>query len=46
MSFDAWVVAFGTSALLRELHLVESKAAYLVMAVIVPRSLRAMIMGR
>jgi hypothetical protein len=31
MSFDAWVVSFGTSALLRELHLVNSRAAYLVM---------------
>ena len=34
MSFDAWVVSFGLSALLRELHLVESPAAYLVMAVV------------
>src|SRR5580765_3390953 len=28
MSFDAWVVAFGLSTLLRELRLVESSAAY------------------
>lgn len=28
MSFDAWVVAFGTSTLLRELHLVDSAAAF------------------
>jgi hypothetical protein len=31
MSFDAWVVSFGTSTLLRDLHLVDSSAAYLVM---------------
>ena len=31
MSFDAWVVAFGVSRLLQELHLVESSAAYLVL---------------
>jgi uncharacterized membrane protein YfcA len=35
MSFDAWVVAFGISTLLRELHLVESLAAYLVVVVTV-----------
>src|SRR5207249_3329883 len=35
MSFDAWVVGFGISALLRELGLVESSAAYLVLAVVV-----------
>jgi uncharacterized membrane protein YfcA len=34
MSFDAWVVAFGISTLLRDLHLVESAAAYLVMVVV------------
>jgi uncharacterized membrane protein YfcA len=34
MSFDAWVVAFGVSTLLRELHIVESGAAFLVMAVV------------
>ncbi|MBM3819783.1 MAG: sulfite exporter TauE/SafE family protein [Acidimicrobiia bacterium] len=32
MSFDAWVVAFGVSRLLQELHLVQSNAAYLVLA--------------
>jgi uncharacterized protein len=31
MSFDAYVVGFGISRLLLELHLVESKAAYLVL---------------
>jgi uncharacterized membrane protein YfcA len=31
MSFDAWIVAFGVSRLLRELRLVESAAAYLVL---------------
>ena len=31
MSFDAWVVAFGISTLLRDLHLVESRAAFLVL---------------
>lgn len=31
MSFDAWVVAFGLSRLLKELQLVESNAAYLVL---------------
>ena len=35
MSFDAWVVSFGLSTLLRELHLVEGAAAYGVMAVVV-----------
>jgi uncharacterized membrane protein YfcA len=34
LSFDAWVVAFGISTLLRELHLVESVAAYLIMVVV------------
>jgi uncharacterized membrane protein YfcA len=32
MSFDAWVVGFGISTLLRELRWVESGAAYLVLA--------------
>jgi uncharacterized membrane protein YfcA len=31
MSFDAWVVGFGISTLLRELRWVESAAAYLVL---------------
>src|SRR5204863_258084 len=35
MSFDAWVVSFGISTLLRDMHLVASGAAYLVMAVTV-----------
>ncbi len=35
MSFDAWVVSFGISTLLRELHLVDSMAAYLVVVVTV-----------
>ncbi len=35
MSFDAWVVSFGASTLLRELHLVESHAAYLVMVAVI-----------
>jgi len=34
MSFDAWVVAFGLSTLLRELRLVESSAAYLVLVAV------------
>lgn len=35
MSFDAWVVAFGLSTLLRELRLVDSAAAYLLLAGVV-----------
>ena len=31
MSFDAWVVGFGLSALLKSLSLVESNAAYLLL---------------
>lgn len=34
MSFDAWVVSFGLSTLLRDLRLVDSHAAYLVMAAV------------
>ncbi len=34
MSFDAWVVAFGLSRLLNELHLVEGNRAYLMLAVV------------
>lgn len=34
MSFDAWVVAFGISTLLRDLHLVESRAAFLVLVAV------------
>jgi hypothetical protein len=32
MSFDAWIVAFGLSKLLKDLHLVDGAAAYLVLA--------------
>ena len=32
MSFDAWVVAFGLSKLIRELRLVDGALAYLVLA--------------
>jgi uncharacterized membrane protein YfcA len=32
MSFDAWIVAFGLSKLIRDLGLVESGSAYLVLA--------------
>ena len=35
MSFDAWVVAFGISTLLRELHLVEGPEAFLVLAAVI-----------
>lgn len=35
LSFDAWVVSFGLSALLKDLRLVESGAAYLVMVVVI-----------
>lgn len=34
MSFDAWVVSFGLATLLRELRLVDSGAAYLVMVTV------------
>lgn len=34
MSFDAWVVGFGISVLLRELQLVGSHMAYLVLAAV------------
>jgi uncharacterized protein len=34
MSFDAWVVAFGVSTLLRDLHIVQGAAAYLVLALV------------
>jgi uncharacterized membrane protein YfcA len=34
MSFDAWVVGFGISTLLRELQIVESAAAYMVLAAV------------
>lgn len=32
MSFDAWIVAFGVSRLLQELQIVQSSAAYAVLA--------------
>jgi len=35
MSFDAWVVGFGISTLLRDLRWVESYAAYLVLAAVI-----------
>jgi len=35
MSFDAWVVGFGISVLLRALHLVEGSAAFLVLAAVI-----------
>jgi uncharacterized membrane protein YfcA len=35
MSFDAWVVSFGVSMLLKTLHLVDSPAAFSLMAVVV-----------
>jgi uncharacterized membrane protein YfcA len=31
MSFDAWIVAFGLSRLLQQLHLVESNRAFLIL---------------
>ena len=35
MSFDAWIVGFGLSGVLRQLHLVESDAAYLLFVAVV-----------
>ena len=35
MSFDAWIVAFGLSALLRELHIVDGPASFLVLLVVI-----------
>ena len=32
MSFDAWIVGFGTSSVLRDLRIVPGRAAYLVLA--------------
>jgi uncharacterized protein len=34
MSFDAWIVGFGLSSLLKELRLVESNVAYVVLLVV------------
>ena len=35
MSFDAWVVGFGISTLLRVLHIVDGTEAYGVLATVV-----------
>lgn len=35
MSFDAWIVSFGVSVLLRQLHLIDGLAAFSVMAIVV-----------
>ena len=35
MSFDAWVVGFGLSTLLRALHIVEGPAPYFVMLTVI-----------
>lgn len=35
MSFDAWIVSFGISTLLRDLHVIDSAAAYLVMVAVI-----------
>jgi uncharacterized membrane protein YfcA len=35
MSFDAWIVGFGISTLLRDLRWVKSSAAYLVLATVI-----------
>jgi len=35
MSFDAWIVAFGLSTLVRQLHWVDGSAAYLILAGVV-----------
>ena len=32
MSFDAWVVGYGISTLLQQLHVVETEAAFAVLA--------------
>jgi uncharacterized membrane protein YfcA len=34
MSFDAWIVAFGLSTVLRQLHWIDGNAAYTVLAVV------------
>src|SRR5574342_193535 len=34
MSFDAWIVGFGLSTLLKDLHLVQSNRAYLVLVAV------------
>lgn len=40
MSFDAWVVGFGLSTLLRVLHIVNGPAAYSVLAVVAAIDMR------
>ena len=35
MSFDAWIVGFGISTVLRELRIVDGSAAYLVLAAVI-----------
>jgi uncharacterized membrane protein YfcA len=35
MSFDAWVVGFGISTLLRSVHLIEGREAYTVLAAVI-----------
>lgn len=35
MSFDAWVVSFGTSTLLRALHIIDGQVAYSLMAAVI-----------
>ena len=35
MSFDAWIVGFGLSNLLKDLHLVESNLAFLLLALVI-----------
>jgi uncharacterized membrane protein YfcA len=35
MSFDAWIVAFGLSKLIRDLGLIETSSAYLVLAAVI-----------
>jgi hypothetical protein len=34
MSFDAWVVGFGLSTLTRDLHLIEGRSAFLILAAV------------
>jgi hypothetical protein len=34
MSFDAWIVGFGLSALTRDLHMIEGASAFLILAVV------------
>jgi hypothetical protein len=35
MSFDAWVVGFGASTVIRDLHIVDGNAAYLLLAAVI-----------